>query len=108
MKRFKWIIAAIGLLPAAGCGHGPRSVADPDPADKIPAIEHAARAGDRKSIPQLVTDLDNDDPAIRFYAIDGLRKLTGKDFAYRYYDDSDQRKPALKLWKQWLEKQPKP
>jgi hypothetical protein len=91
----------------AGCGHGPRSVSDPDPADKIPAIEVAVQQHDRRALPQLVIDLDNSDPAIRFYAIEGLRKMTGQDLGYEYYVDHDGRKPAVDRWKQWLAKQPK-
>ncbi len=60
------------LISAGGCGHAPRSVTDPDPADKIPAVERAVRQKDKRAIPQLVKDLDSDDSAVRFYAIDGL------------------------------------
>jgi hypothetical protein len=69
-------------------------------------MKEAAHIGDRKTVPQLMIDLESDDPAVRFYAIDALRKLTGEDFGYRYYDDNDQRKPALAHWKQWLASQP--
>jgi len=98
-------LLAAGILMAAGCGHGPRSVSDPNPANKIPAIETAVDRHDTRAIPQLVKDLNNDDPAIRFYAIEGLRKLTGQDFGYRYYDDDDQRKPAVARWNRWLASQ---
>jgi hypothetical protein len=105
MNRWAWIIAAVAAASAAGCGHGPRSVSDPDPAEKIPAIEVAVQKHDRRAIPQLVKDLSNDDSAIRFYAIDGLRALTGEDFGYLYYADPDARKLAVARWEQWLEKQ---
>ena len=107
MKSSASILLAVGAALAAGCGHGPRSVSDPDPADKIPAIETATRDHDRRAIPQLVADLDNNDPAIRFYAIDALHMLTGEDFGYEYYLDDDARKPAVERWKVWLARQPK-
>jgi hypothetical protein len=82
-----------------------RDVTNPDPSGKIPAIVEAVRKGDRRAVNQLVKDLDNDDPAVRFYAIEGLRRLTGHTFNYRYYDGEDERQPAIQAWKQWLAKQ---
>ena len=97
------IVAAVGIALFGGCGHGPGSVHDRDPADKIPAIARAAANGDRSAIPQLIEDLASDDAAVRFYAIDGLKSLTGQDFGYRYYDDDEQRQPAIARWQKWLQ-----
>jgi len=105
MRMRAWIIAALFV---AGCGyHGPRTVADPDPAVKIPAIKQAVRGGNRAVIPQLVKDLGSDDPAVRFYASDALHAFTGNTFGYRYFDDEAQRKPAIEQWQKWLSQQPK-
>jgi hypothetical protein len=103
-------LAAAGTLAmalTAGCGGPPpvRSVTNPDPSGKIPAIVEAVRRGDRRALNQLVKDLDNDDPAVRFYAIEGLRRLTGQTFGYRYYDGEDERQPAIQSWQRWLAKQ---
>ena len=68
----------------------------------IPAIKMAVSAHDLNACAELVKDLDSDDPAVRFYAIEGLQKLTGESFSYRYYDDETRRVPALKKWQQWL------
>lgn len=107
MQGFKRNAAGMAGLMAwwvAGCGaHGPRTVTDPDPGVAIPAIKHAVQSRDRSAIPQLVKDLDSDDSAVRFYAIDGLRALTGQTFDYHYYeDDAEKRKPAVDRWKKWL------
>ncbi len=103
------ILWAVAVLLACGCGGPPpvRSVANPDPSGKVPAIKQAVRDNDRTKVPLLVKDLDSDDPAVRFYAIGGLQRLTGETFGYRYSDDEDRRKPALKRWQQWLAEQPK-
>jgi hypothetical protein len=86
-----------------GCaGHGPRTVSNPDLEEKIPAIEDASRKHDLSAAPELVKDLDSDDPAVRFYSICGLQGLTGETFGYRYYDSDDNRKPAVERWRQWL------
>jgi hypothetical protein len=80
-----------------GCAdHGPRTVSNPDLEEKIPAIEDASRHHDLSAAPQLVKDLDSDDPAVRFYSIRGLCSLTGET-----------RKPAVARWKHWLGEQQK-
>lgn len=88
-----------------GCLPAPRPkpvLTDPDPSLKIPAIKLSVQNKDTSAAAQLVKDLNSDDPAVRFYAIEGLRKLTGEDFGYRYYDDTDAREPAIERWKAWL------
>jgi hypothetical protein len=95
------LVIALPLLPS--CGPRPRQVvSNPDPAGKVPAIEKAVQRHDTSVIPQLVKDLDSDDPAVRFYAIYGLRKLTSQDFGYEFFFDEDQRKPYVVKWQQWL------
>ena len=94
--------AAVGGL--LGCrGSGPvKDVRNPDPAGKIPAIKLAVDEHDPVAIRQLVKDLDSDDGAVRFFAIEALRRITGQTFAYHYYDDEDERRPAVLRWRQWL------
>jgi hypothetical protein len=96
--------ALVSIAIVAGCTEprGPLSVKSEDPTLKIPAIKQDVRQHDTSDVAQMVKDLDNDDPAVRFYAIEGLRRLTGDSFGYRYYDDEDERRPALKRWKDWL------
>src|SRR4051812_21493700 len=53
------------LAVAHGCGPRPKQVVtNPDPAGKVPAIEHAVARRDLTVVPQLVKDLDDDDPAV--------------------------------------------
>jgi hypothetical protein len=102
-KRFRLILL---LLPPVGGCFSPEkpSLASNDPALKIPAMKEVAREHDEnaKTLHQLVKDLDSDDPAVRFYAINTLKELTGNTFDYRYYDDEIERVPALKRWNEWL------
>ena len=63
---------------------------------------------DRAAARQFVADLESDDPAVRFYAISALEHMTGQRFGYRYYDDEEQRRPAVDRWKQWLAAGEKP
>jgi hypothetical protein len=78
-------------------------VTNPDLSGKVPAIKESVAEKDMSVVAQLVRDLDNDDPAVRFYAIQGLQRLTGQTFDYRYFDDETARRPAVEKWKAWLE-----
>jgi hypothetical protein len=95
---------------AGGCTapSGPRTVSDPDPDMKIPAIKTAVDRHDLSAVKQLVADLQSDDPAIRFYAISGLHRLTGQNMGYVYYDTEAARQPAVLRWQKWLATQQKP
>jgi hypothetical protein len=99
------LIVVIVALASAGCSEptGPRVVANPDVSVKIPAIKEAARTRDRAEIDAMIEQLASDDPAVRFYAIEGLRRATNQTLGYRYYDDEEQRKVAIARWKQWSE-----
>lgn len=97
----------ICALAVAGCAPSPsRGLADDDAAFKIPAIKQAVAENDKDAAAQLVQDLESDDSAVRFYAIEGLRRLTGQTFEYHYYDSEIARKPAVDQWKRWLAEQP--
>jgi hypothetical protein len=104
MKRVRIVLGFTVAAGVAGClpDDGPRTVYNPDPVEKVPAIEEAVAHHDLSVTPQLVKDLDNSDPAIRFYSIDALHRLTGEDFGYRYYDPSSVRYAAVVKWRRWL------
>jgi hypothetical protein len=104
MRQVLWIVllAAAALATAPGCLRTRPSLTDPDPANKIPAMREAADRRDYSAAPQLVRDLDDDDPAVRFYAIRALQSLAGESFGYRYYDERAERKPSVRRWQQWL------
>lgn len=108
LHRLRWLACCSGLALSAGPGCAPppvRSVTNPDPSGKIPAIKEAAEHHDRRVVPQLIQDLDNDDPAVRFYAIQGLQRITGETFGYRCYEDDAQRQPAVGRWHKWWAEQ---
>jgi len=97
---------AAGAASMTGCGPAPaKELKNPDPSGKIPAIKQAVRLRDLRGVPHMVADLDSDDAAVRLFAIQGLRRLTGETFGYRYYDDEEEREPALKRWQEWLAQQ---
>src|SRR5947209_6868692 len=103
MRRWRGLWMAACAAAACGCTpHDPQRIGATDPTNNIPAIQQAAREKDRQAIPGLVQQLDSDDPAVRFYAIEALRKLTGETFGYRFYDDTEQRRPAVARWKRYV------
>lgn len=79
------------------------SLISPNPARKIPAIKTAVEENDlARAAAPLVQSLDSSDAAERFYAIQGLEKLTGETFGYIYYESAPARRPAIEQWQQWL------
>ena len=100
-----------GLTVAlAGCQNprGPVSLDSEDPDLHVLAVERAVADHDEADDPKLVRDLNDRDPAIRFYSIQGLRRLTGDDFGYHYYDDEATRLPAIERWRTWVAAHPVP
>ncbi len=100
--------AAICLGLLAGCGGGGMgegaSLISRNPAQKIPAIKTAVAQRDiANAAAPLVKALESNDPAERFYAIEGLKRMTGETYGYVYYDDDAARKAATLRWKQWLD-----
>ena len=104
MVRWRWFTLGLIVCLTIGCGGGPplREVVNPDPSGKIPAIKDAVQQKDMSAVRQLVRDLDSDDPAVRFYAIQGLERLTGQTFGYQYFDDEIARRGAVAKWNAWL------
>lgn len=96
------IAAACLALLILGCAPKGRGLMDEDVSFKAPAIKDAVEARKTKAVPQLVKDLDDDDAAVRFYAIEGLRRLTGETFGYHYFDDTPSRAAAVSKWNAWL------
>lgn len=92
-------------LPPAARPRGPVAIDSDDPDLKIQAIHRDSCRKNTADVPTMVRYLNDDDPAIRFYAIQALRNMTHEDFDYRFYEDDDQRKPAIARWQAWLKTQ---
>src|SRR5437588_9807601 len=103
---FAWLVAVV-LIAGCDAPEGPRRVNSRYMSQKVPAIKEAVGRKDFSVAPDLVRDLDSDDPAVRFYAIQGLQRLTGQTFGYLYYQDRQARRPSLMKWQRWLNDQKK-
>ena len=101
------VLLAALLLALTGCTHPrePKTVTNPNPVGKIPGDVIAVKEHDLSAVPQLITDLQSDDAAVRLYAIHALHKLTGQNLGYRYYDSDENRAAAVQRWQQWYKSQ---
>lgn len=107
MRNVGWLMIVVPLALVGSCSEPQRPlvVSDPDLRVKALAIKQAVRKEDQRAIEPLIDDLDSDDPAVRFFAIEGLQKLTGERFGYEYYLDREQRRPAVQRWREWRQRQ---
>jgi len=97
-------------LPILGtCGPDrtgyPEAFHSPRVEQRIQAIRQAARTGDKDVIPLLIDRLDDEDAAVRLYAILALEKLTGTRRGYRYEADENERNRAVQRWRRWAARQ---
>ena len=100
------LILALALSSIACQGTRPKpDVAAREIDAKIPGMKRAGMEHDRAALPGLVKSLDDDDPAVRMFAIVALEKFSRDRFGYEYYLDEEQRKPAIARWREWLKQQ---
>jgi hypothetical protein len=96
------IIWLMTVLACGACAPSGRGLVDEDASFKIPAIKSAVESNDKKAVPELIQGLTSDDPAVRFYCIEGLRRLTGQTFDYQYYAPDTERELSVQRWRDWL------
>jgi hypothetical protein len=73
-----------------------------DPSDRVRAIHAIAESDDVSMAPALVDRLDDEDPAVRFYAILALEKLTGTRLGYTYTAHRHERLQSVQRWRTYL------
>lgn len=71
-----------------------------DPGNRILAIKAAGEARDLTVVPMIVDRLEDEDEAVRFYAILALDKIMGQRFGYDYAQSAAERAPAVERWRQ--------
>lgn len=72
-----------------------------DPQERTLAALEAARTGDRSAVPNLIEQLESEDPAERMVAIRTLESLTGQTLGYDHAASEPQRTQAIVRWKEW-------
>ena len=81
---------------------GLKSFSDPDPLIRISAMKWAAENQVDQAIGPLVDALADEDAAVRFFAIQALVRITGKDYGYDYKANARRRLQAMARWRQFL------
>jgi HEAT repeat protein len=100
--------ALVGALLVSGQGCAPPRARYPqalqsDRTDqRIWAIRRAAENQDRSVVGILVERLDDEDEAVRFYAILALERITGTRLGYRYGAPERERRQAILAWGRYL------
>ena len=95
------MLCVAAACPACRPGPPRRPLQDRDPVFVIPAIKTASQDNDRQDVPRLIDLLASDDAAIRAFADEGLRRMAGQDFGFRFWADPAQRREAVGRWKIW-------
>ena len=99
---------AFVLLAVSACSPFNRKVTfsdleSQDPLIRIRAMKWACDNNVHEAVPPLVDSLQSDDEAVRFYAIQTLRRITGTDCGYDYKSPADRRAAAVKHWREILD-----
>lgn len=71
-----------------------------NPSRLLEGIRLAGAQRDTTKVPLLVEQLDNDDPAVRVFAIHALDQITGERLGYNPYDPPMRRAQAIGQWVQ--------
>lgn len=92
-----------GWVSAPGCGRAERPanllLESPSPALRVQGIVQAGERSDRSAVPALVDRLEDEDEAVRFYAILALERLTGTRRGYDYGAPEAERRAAVDRWR---------
>jgi hypothetical protein len=94
------------LLVVGACESKPGSyraaIQSANPDERILGIRAAAEAKDPHAVALLVDRLEDEDEAVRFFAIIALDKMTGQRFGYDYALPASQRARAVELWREYV------
>ncbi len=79
-----------------------RQLENRDPHARIGAIVQAAESEQTALLPNLVDRLEDEDSAVRFFAIMALEKLVGHRLGYSYSARPAERAKAVQAWRDLL------
>jgi len=98
------LAALVGVLPLSCTSkHSYRAgIQSPDAVGRIVAIRQAGEQRDRLAVPLLVDRLEDEDEAVRFFAILALDRIVGQRMGYVYSQSEQQRAAAVTRWRQYL------
>ncbi len=80
----------------------PEDIDSLHPTFQVLAMQKSAEMEVPANLSRQVELLASEDPAVRFYAILSLKRLTGTDNGYNYRHDPAKRRESIAIWKTWL------
>lgn len=80
----------------------PEALHSESPDQRAAAACLAAERRDRDAVPLLVDRLDDDDEAVRMFAILALERITGTRLGYAYHAPEPERLRAIERWRRYL------
>src|SRR5438046_10677977 len=89
----------------AGCGRVGAlraRINSEDSSERILAIRQAGDQKDVSAVRLLVDRLEDEDAAVRLFAIAALEKITGQRFGYDYGQSAELRAKSVKKWRQYV------
>ena len=104
--------SSLVLAGLSGCIH-PDSIRTGDPATDLHSLdktvvmwacERAVHKNDQKAVEHLIYNLRSQDDGIRMWSHAALKKLTGQNFSYQYFNSIDDREVAVEKWEHWYAK----
>jgi hypothetical protein len=99
-------LGAWGLVVLIGCAARPgayrAAIQAADPDERIRGIKAAGDAKDRYAVPLLVDRLEDEDEAVRFFAIIALGKITGQRFGYDFALAPYEQAGAIERWREYV------
>jgi hypothetical protein len=106
-RTFAVVVAcAVAWVHTNGCTaarpHDRATIQSQNPSERILAIRTAAETKDQGAVPLLVDRLEDEDEAVRFFAIIALDKITGERFGYDYAQPANLRAKAVERWREYV------
>lgn len=96
---------ALSFLVLDGCASvGPyrAKISSEEAAERILGIRAAGQAKDWGAVPLIVDRLEDEDEAVRFYAILALERITGERMGYDYSQSSYERSASVSRWRAYV------
>jgi hypothetical protein len=106
--RSSLCLLGLGLVGCSSSRPYQAGIQSDDPHERILAIREAADSNDTSCVPLLVDRLEDEDEAVRFFAILALEKLTGQRMGYEYGKPLADRIAAVERWRAAVRQSPSP
>ncbi len=98
----RWLtlpLTAAVLLGGCSARVSTRDIHSYDPRRRALAIRHIAERNDRREIPRLVDRLEDEDQAVRLFAIQALERMTGIQSDYKYFLPPSAQQASIAKWR---------